>query len=126
MKNVSAHVSKKRKVCSTSEEKAARVSELKAQLRQKHGPAYSSVQYALWAETIIGGTHESCDEAPPVPMFNAQRHRGRPSSSNLAVALTDVADKIANALSPATTPSRTSSATTSSPGKCVELRGKYI
>ena len=119
--NVSAHVSKKRKV-SSSEEKASRVSELKTQLRQKHGPAYSSVQYALWAEMIVGGTHDNSDEPPPVPMFNAQRHRGRPSSSNLAVALTDVADKIANALSPATTPSRVGT----SPGKCVELRGKYI
>ena len=43
---------------------------------------------------IVGGTHDSMDEAPPVPMFGANRPRGRPSTGNLADALTDVADRL--------------------------------
>ena len=35
---------------------------LKTQLREKHGPQFSGVQYALWAETIAAGTHESLEE----------------------------------------------------------------
>lgn len=34
---------------SASEERAGRVNDLKAQLRRKHGPAYTAVQYAKWA-----------------------------------------------------------------------------
>ena len=117
---------KKRKISTLSEERASRVRELKVQLRQKHGPKYRSVQDALWAEMIVGGTHENMEEPPPVPMFGAHRPRGRPSPGNLGDALTDVADKIASALSPAATPTRSPSGSLSSPSKSVELRGKYI
>ena len=117
---------KKRKV-TTSEEKVSRVNEIKSQLRQKHGSRYSNVQYALWAEMMVGGTHESTDEPPPVPMFGANRPRGRPSSGNPADALTEVAGKIASALSPdGSRQARTSVGNYSSPTKSVELRGKYI
>lgn len=117
---------KKRKV-TTSEEKVSRVNEIKSQLRQKHGSRYSNVQYALWAEMMVGGTHESTDEPPPVPMFGANRRRGRPSSGNLADALTEVASKIASALSPdGSRQACTSVGNYSSPTKSVELRGKYI
>ena len=51
--------------------------------------------YALWAKMIVGGTYESMDEPSPVPMFGAHCPRGRPSTSNLADALTDAPDKIA-------------------------------
>ena len=124
-KLTSQRPAKKRKL-TTSEEKASRVSELKTQLRQSHGSKYSGVQYALWAEMIVAGTHESIDESPPVPMFGAPRPRGRPSTGNLADALTDVADKIVSAFSPATSQTRNPSGNYSSPSKSVELRGKYI
>ena len=121
------HVTKKRRITSTSEERATRVTELKTQLRQKHGPKYSGVQYALWAEMIVGGTHEDMDEPPPVPMFSAQRPRGKPGSSALTDALTNVADRLVTALSPVPTPTHNPpSGILSSPGKSVELRGKYI
>lgn len=117
---------KKRKLSSMSEERTSRVSELKAELRQKHGSKYSSVQYALWSEMIVGGTHENMDEPPLVPMFGAQRPRGRASAGNLTEVITDVADKIVSVLSPVATPTRKSSGNCSSPSKSVELRGKYI
>ena len=118
------------------EERKTRVNDLKTQLREKHGPQFSGVQYALWAETIVAGTHESLEEPPPVPMFGAQRPRGHSrGSDNLTDALTVMADKLATALTQPSNPS--SSGTLSphsssgnvnycSPSKSAELRGKYI
>ena len=111
-------------VCIRGESKT--VTELKAQLRQTHTTKYLSVQYALWAEMIVEGTHESTDEPPSVPMFGSRRPRGRPTSGNLSETLTDVADKFASALSPTTSSTCRSSGSYSSPSKPAELPGKYM
>ena len=37
----------------------------------------NTLQYRLWAEMIVGGSHESLSEAPSVPMFGAKRPRGQ-------------------------------------------------
>lgn len=105
---------------SVSEERSSRVSDLKAEMREKHGSSYSGVQYSLWAEMIVAGTHESTDDPPRVPMFGSNRPRGR--SNRLEETLTDVAGKIATALSPVPNPQNL----LSSPIKSAELRGKYI
>lgn len=108
---------------STAEERSMRVNKLKAELRNKHGVTYSGVQYSLWAEMMVAGTHDSSEEPPPVPMFGANRPRGR--SNRLGETLNDVADKIVTALSP--TPSKSSSGSSlSSPTKSADLRGKYL
>ena len=122
---LSQRPAKKWKVTSISEEKSSRANELKTQLRENHGSKYSNVQYALWVEMIVGGTHENVDEPPPVRMFGAQRHRSKSSSGNLSEALTDVASRIANALSPVSSQPAThsySSGCYSSPSKSVELQ----
>lgn len=108
-------VFKKKK--SKMEERSDRVEEIKAELRKKHGSSYCGVQYSLWAEMVIAGTHESKDSPPPVPMFGANRSRGRPN--RFEETLSDVAGKIATALSPPPSSG-------SSPIKSAELRGKYI
>lgn len=69
---MSQRSTKKRKITSTSEEKASCVNELKTQLCESHGSKYSNVQYALWAEIIVGGTDKSKDELLLVPMVGAQ------------------------------------------------------
>ena len=99
------------------EERKTRVNDLKTQLREKHGPQFSGVQYALWAETIAAGTHESLEGPPPVPMFGAQRPRGHSrGSGNLTDALTVMADKLATALTQPSNPSSSASGILSSPG----------
>ena len=117
------------------EERKTRVNDLKTQLREKHESQFSGVQYALWAETIVAGTHESLEEPPPVPMFGAQRPRGHSrGSGNLTDALTVMADKLATALTQPNNPSasgtisspNSSSGNYCSPSKSAELRGKYI
>lgn len=102
---------------SSAEERSSRVHELKAQLREKHSSSYSGVQYSLWAEMIVAGTHQETESPPCVPMFGSKRPRGR--SSRLEGTLNDVAGKIANALSPTTS-------CDSSPIKSANLRGKYL
>ena len=98
---------------SKMEERSDRVDKIKAELRNKHGSSFSGVQYSLWVEMVVAGTHESKDSPPPVPMFGANRPRGR--LNRFEEILSDVAGKIATALSP-------SSSSGSSPSKSAELR----
>ena len=100
--------------------KASRVNDLKVKLRTKHGSFYSGVQYAMWAEMLVGGGHDSMDEPPPAPMFGMSRVRGKPGSS-MSDAFTVLAGSIANALSPL--PKEINH---NSPTKSVTLRGKYM
>ena len=109
---------------SVSEERAIRVNDLKGQLRKKHGSAYAPVQYAMWAEMLVGGGHDSLDEPPATPMFGAARARGKSGTgaTNMTEAFTALAGSIADALSPR----QINSGATDSPTKAVNLRGKYI
>ena len=106
---------------SASDERASRVHDLKAELRRKHGPAYTPVQYAMWAEMLVGGGHDSMDNPPPTPMFGAARARGKTKSgvNNMTEAFTALAGSIAEVISP-------KQASSDSPTKAVNLRGKYI
>ena len=108
--------SKKKK--STTEERVARVNKLKTQLRDQHRSLYSGVQYTMWAEMIIAGSHESLEDPPQCQLFGAKCPRCQ--SNNFAVTLTDLAGKLVNAVSPQT------STNPNSPAKLVDLRGKYL
>ena len=66
------------------------------QLRPKHGSTYTSVQYAMWAEMLVGGGH---DEPSYVPMLGTLRAQGT-GSYNMTEAFTTLAGSVANALSP--------------------------
>ena len=73
----STSCSKKKKTA--TEERESRVVELKKKLREKHGSAYSGIQFSVWAETIAAGNHESLDN-PPTGILNfGSRPRGRSS-----------------------------------------------
>ena len=55
------------------------------QLRERHGLAYSGIQFTVWAATIAAENHESLDN-PPTGILNfGSRPRGR--SSNFEEAL---------------------------------------
>ena len=62
---------------SASEERVARVNEIKGQLRDQHGSNYSGVQYTMWAEMIVAGSHESIEDPPQCPLFGTTRPRGQ-------------------------------------------------
>ena len=67
--------------------------DLKSVLRRKHGPAYTPVQYAMWAEMFVGGGHDSMDNPPPTPMFGATCARGKTNAgvNNMTEAFTALA-----------------------------------
>ena len=63
------------------------MNDLKLQLCKKHGSMYTAVQYALWAEMLVGGGHDNMDEPPVAPMFGAVCPRVK-TSTNLTEAFT--------------------------------------
>ena len=63
--------------CTTSEEKATRVQEIKDELEKKHCSKYNGCLYRLWAEMVFAGVHTDKEEPPQVPMFGSQRKRTR-------------------------------------------------
>lgn len=83
------------KKCDHTEERSAQVKELKVKLQQNHGSNYSTVQYTLWTEMLVGETHDSLDNPSEVPMFELKRVHGKSStcSSDLNAALTGMAIK---------------------------------
>lgn len=76
------------------------MNDLKAQLRRKHGPAYAPVQYAMWAEMLVGGGHDSMDDPPPTSSnFGAARAQGEAGVSNMTEAFTALAGSLAEVIS---------------------------
>ena len=115
----------KKKKKSFSEEREERMTELVDKLRECHGTKYSAVQYRLWAEMYLNGTHRTLEEVPRYPMFGQKRRpRGSSSSGQLNEALTGLANSIVSAFSPNRTQQPISSG--SSPSKIANLRSKYM
>ena len=71
-KGNASHFTKKKKKTGL-EERESWVIELKKQLREKHGSAYSDIQFTIWAETIAAGNHEGLDN-PPTGILNFGSH----------------------------------------------------
>ena len=77
------------------------------------------------------GTHKSLDEAPNAPMFTGIKHGKSSQTIALTNAFTEMASSIALAFSQSNKPSSPTGVSkhlpsSSSPGKLVELCGKYI
>ena len=73
------------------------------------------------------GTHLSLDEAPHVPIFTRDPSAKPPTQSNtLTHAFTEMATSIASALQQPTNKPSVATGPSSSPGRMVEIRGKYI
>ena len=60
-------VTRKKKM--TYEEKQEMVDDTVDELRSKHGTKFTSLQYRVWAETILSGNHESLDDPPRGSFF---------------------------------------------------------
>ena len=60
---------RKKKKGSSSDDRMSRVDDIVDNLREKHGHAYSNLQFRVWAETIVGGRHESMDNPPKGSYF---------------------------------------------------------
>ena len=127
---------RKKKAVSALERKNERIEDNIRRLHDQHGNNFSKVQYRLWTEMLDIGTYKSYDNLPSVPMFTGVK-AGKPNQTTaLSQAFTEMASSIASALTdhssnhtstPGTPPSSSRhSCASSSPGRLVELRSKYI
>ena len=73
---------KKRKTA--SEDKDSRVDDTVDKLREKHGTKWSTIQYRVWAETMVGGRHTSYDR-PPTGAYFKQSKGSQGTSTSPAV-----------------------------------------
>ena len=55
-------VKEEKKKTTTYEDKQEMVDDSVDELRSKHGTKFTSLQYRVWAETILSGSHESLDD----------------------------------------------------------------
>jgi hypothetical protein len=126
---------RKKQAVSALERKNERIEDIVRRLQGQHKDRFSKVQYRLWAEMVDVGTYRSFDTPPSVPMFTGGK-AGKPNqTSALSHAFTEMASSIATAFSgrgatstpvPNTPPSASRNLCTSSPGRLVEIRSKYI
>ena len=110
-----ARKSKKKKT--TYEDKQEMVDDTVDELRSKHGTKFTSLQYRVWAETILSGSHESLDDPPRGSFFGCKGQVGKKAAcSNVS------------SQQPASPTSSHSQPTGLSltPGKTAELRSTYI
>ena len=86
---------------SAKEEKKRRVDELAVKLKEKH-KEYNKIQCKLWAEAIDSGQHKSTDTPSVGTIWNAEKEKKRPKSSEgidaIASAVNNIAEKVAVAL----------------------------
>ena len=95
-------------------------------LESMHKDAYTSMQYRIWSEMIVGGLHKStdtADTAPTNPLFlraggSYPKKKTATSSDTLTQAMAD----ILSALKPGCTP--TANPVVNSPAKIIDGRSK--
>ena len=58
----------------SSEDKSLQVTEIKTELKEKHGTKDNELQYRLWEEVIVSRMHSDQQNPPKYPMFDAPRN----------------------------------------------------
>ena len=96
---------KKKKKKTLLEEKQDRIDEIVDNLREKHKTQYTSLQYRVWAETVVAGQHEDTEKPPRGSFFTKVKR---------SVTTTPPKQPVPSAPKPLT------------PGKVAELRSSYI
>ena len=104
------------------------------ELKEKHANKFDIPKMRLWARMIASNIHCSMDDPPSIPAFGVTKKTRRESNS-MTDALSGAAVAIVNALSnkensnglqKAAESTHKAHADTTSPGKIVELRRKYL
>ena len=66
----------------TYEDKQEMVDDTVNELRSKHGTKFTSLQYRVWAETILSGSHESLDDPLRGSFWACKGQSGKKSACN--------------------------------------------
>ena len=87
------------------------------ELRSKHGTKFTSLQYRVWAETILSGSHKSLDDPPRGYFLGCKGQSGKKTTCS------DV-----NSQQPAspTSSSSQSASLSLTPGKTAQLWSTYM
>lgn len=75
---------------STCEERADRVDDIVDELRAKHKTVFTNLQYRVWAETVVGGRHESLNSPPKGSFFKKSAHSPERTVEKLPTAITPI------------------------------------
>ena len=67
---------RRRKKKTLLEEKQDRIDEIVDKLHEKHNNKYTSLQYRVWAETIVAGQREDIDKPPRGSFFTKNKCSG--------------------------------------------------
>ena len=110
---------KDKKKKTRQEEKEERVDAIVDDLRKQHATKFTNLQYRIWAETIVSGTHESCDDPPRGSFFS-------PKGQSVKKAHASPGPSPGGRNSPGPSIPQPSSSTVMTPGKCAQLRSTYI
>ena len=119
-----AECSNKSRKKTKDEEKDQQVQRLIEDLKSTHQDTYTTMQYRIWSEMIIGGLHKSTDIAPSNPLFlraggNYPKKKPISGGDTLIQAVADIASSIVKSRS---APSPNS--TVHSPAKVIDSRSK--
>lgn len=123
-----AKMMKKKKL--SSEKREEQVMDTIDELKEKHGSAYTPMQFRIWSEMIVGGIHASLDEPPSSAMFlragKGTTSRKKEDSSSMADALTKAAVAISATLGSGTSSSSPGQkpGAGSSPARVIQSRSK--
>lgn len=81
----------KKKKRSASKERTDRVDDVTDELRLKHKSAFTSLQYRVWAETVVAGRHDSLDHPPRGSYFKTRNVQSpEPAVNKPATAITPI------------------------------------
>ena len=109
---------KKKKKKTRQEEKEERVDEIVDELRKRHAVKY--LQYRIWAETVVSGSHDSYDDPPRGSFFSPKGQSVKKAHSSPGRS----SPRGRNSPGPSVPQSSTSTVMT--PGKCAQLRSTYV
>ena len=111
---MSCKESKKKK---TYEDNQEMVDDAVDELRSKHGTKFTSLQYCVWAETILSGSHKSLDDPPRSSFLGVKVRLSKKGACS----------NVSSQQPPSPTSSHSLPTSLSlTPGKTAELRSTYI
>ena len=119
-----AECSSKSRKKTKDEEKDQQVHRLIEDPKSTHQDTYTTMQYRIWSEMIIGGLHKSTDTAPSNPLFlraggNYPKKKPISGGDTLTQAVADIASAIVKSR-PAPSPN----SMVHSPAKIIDSRSK--
>lgn len=119
-----AEPSSKSRKKTKNEEKDQEIQKLIEDLKSTHNDNYTTMQYRIWSEMIIGGLHKSTDTAPSNPLFlraggNYPKKKPISSGDVLTQAVTDIASALVKSR-----PTPSPSSVVHSPAKIIDGRSK--